>query len=94
MSLTQTDVKKVARLSRIKLSDDDVIHFQNQINGIVSWIDDLQNVDVSAIHEDLESSPSMYERPDHVTAPNRHHDVLLNAPQQQHGMYVVPKVVE
>ena len=95
MSLTPQHVQKAARLSRIALSESDVVHFQTQMNGIFNWIDDLQKVDVSGV--DLACSmtlPQMPERPDVVTAPNRVRDVLANAPSSQHDMYTVPKVVD
>lgn len=95
MTLTPEAIKKVAKLSRLKLNDDDTTYYQQQLNGIFSWIDALQNVDVSNVELHIDQNTSqMQERPDTVTAPNRVDEVLKNAPASCHEMFSVPKVVE
>jgi aspartyl-tRNA(Asn)/glutamyl-tRNA(Gln) amidotransferase subunit C len=95
MSITTDEIKKVAKLSRIKLNDTDITYYQNQLNGIFSWINALQKVDVSAVDLTVDqTTPQMLERADVVTAPNRVSEVLANAPATMHEMFSVPKVVE
>ena len=95
MTLTPEAIKKVAKLSRLTLNDDDTAYYQAQLNGIFSWIDALQNVDVSKVELHLDqTTPQMHERHDSVTAPNRVKEVLSNAPASCHEMFSVPKVVE
>ncbi len=95
MTLTPEAIKKVAKLSRLTLNDDDTAYYQAQLNGIFNWIDALQNVDVSQVELHLDqTTPQMHERYDSVTAPNRVREVLSNAPASCHEMFSVPKVVE
>jgi aspartyl-tRNA(Asn)/glutamyl-tRNA(Gln) amidotransferase subunit C len=95
MSITPEAIKKVAKLSRLTLTDTDVTYYQGQLNGIFNWIDALQNVDVSEISLTVDqTTPQMHERADVVTAPNRVTEVLSNAPAANHNMFAVPKVVE
>jgi aspartyl-tRNA(Asn)/glutamyl-tRNA(Gln) amidotransferase subunit C len=95
MTITTDEIKKIAKLSRIKLNDNDTTYYQNQLNGIFNWIDTLQNVDVSKVELHVNQiTPQMHERADVVTAPNRVSEVLQNAPASKHEMFSVPKVVE
>ena len=95
MTLTPEAIKKVAKLSRLTLNDDDTAYYQAQLNGIFNWIDALQNVDVSNVDLTVDqTTPQMHERPDVVTAPNRVAEVMSNAPASTHDMFSVPKVVE
>lgn len=95
MSLTLEDVKKVSRLCRIKFTDDKLVETQHQLNGILHWIDQLQQVETTGIktfsdHQDLE----MPERQDVICDGNVEQEVLANAPEKAHNMFAVPKVVE
>ncbi len=95
MSLTLEDVKKVSRLSRLKFSDEGLINMQQQLNGILHWIDQLQQVDTStaAIFTDQQER-QMPEREDIICDGNVVEAVLANAPEKAHDMFAVPKVVE
>lgn len=94
MGLTSQDVKKIGRLSRIALSDEDVVQAQKELEGIFGWIDQLQSIDVSSVDLDVSSGSVMNERSDVVVANATVEDILANAPKAQHDMFVVPKVVE
>lgn len=93
MSLTHEETIRVAHLARIRIDLEKVEALTQDLNGIFSWIDQLQEADVSGIflHDDV-VVPQMHERQDVVTAV--HLPVLDNAPQAEHGFFVVPKVVE
>ncbi len=94
-AITPEAIKKIGKLARIRLNDDNVSYYQQQLNGIFNWIDALQNVDVSGIDLNVDQNKQyMHERQDNVTAPNRVADVLSNAPASMHDMFSVPKVVE
>lgn len=94
MTITIQEVERIAKLSRIHIGDSDKQVIQNQLNGILNWIDKLQEVDVSAVHLNEMPKTLMHEREDIITAPNQVQEVLANAPQTAHNMYAVPKVVE
>lgn len=95
MSLKKEDVKKIARLSRIKVEEQEYEYIAGQLNSIMNWIDQLTAVDTSKV--DLhcaENTSLMFERPDAVTAGGIVDDILANAPAAQHNMFAVPKVIE
>ena len=95
MSLSLEDVKKVSRLSRLKFSDEGLVAMQQQLNGILHWIDQLQQVDTSAVEIFSDQQElQMPERADVICDGNVVQAVLANAPEKAHDMFAVPKVVE
>lgn len=95
MSVTKEDVRKVARLSRIAVSEERLEEMTGELNGIMDWIDQLNEVDV----EGVEAMTSVVEtalpmREDVVTDGNIQDKVLANAPRSEDGFFVVPKAVE
>lgn len=95
MSVTQKDVVKVARLARISLPEDQVQHMTDELNGILSWIEQLGEVNVDGV-EPMTSvvETSLPMRDDVITDGNIQDKVLANAPRTEDGFFVVPKVVE
>lgn len=95
MSLTLEDVKKVSRLSRLKFSPEGLVSMQQQLNGILHWIDQLQQVDTATaeIFTNQQVHP-MLERDDVICDGDVVEAVLANAPEKAHNMFAVPKVVE
>ncbi len=95
MSLTVEQVGQVARLARIRLSPDELSALGQELNGILHWIDQLQQVDTKNVENfsDLDEQ-SMLEREDIVCDGNCSEAVLANAPDKAHDMFSVPKVVE
>lgn len=95
MNVTEKDIEKIAKLARIQLTKDEEALYQKEISSILTWIEQLQQVDVSAIHlEDLLPKEQMIEREDVVRVTNTVEDVLANAPKSNFGMFAVPKMVE
>ncbi|MBY0282273.1 MAG: Asp-tRNA(Asn)/Glu-tRNA(Gln) amidotransferase subunit GatC [Alphaproteobacteria bacterium] len=95
MPLKKEDVKKIARLSRIKVEEQEYEHIAGQLNSIMDWIDQLTAVDTSSIDaKSQEGVSAMFERADIVTAGGIVNDILANAPSSQHNMFAVPKVIE
>ena len=95
MSVSIDQVKKIAHLARIGINDEELQIFQQQLNGILNWIDQLQEIDTSSVNiYDIQKLSSLYERKDVVTACNNLDDVLKNAPQKKFNMFQVPKVIE
>ena len=95
MAIDAATVRKVAHLARIKTAEDRLEPLAQQLNGIMAWIDQLNEVDVvgvepmtSNVHQPLRL------RDDVVTDGNKVADILSNAPKSADGFYVVPKVVE
>jgi len=95
MSVTKDDVRKVARLSRIAVEDGRLDTLAGELNGILGWIDQLNEVDVDGV-EPMTSvvEASLPMREDTVTDGDKPEEVLANAPKSEDGFYVVPKAVE
>ena len=95
MSLTPQQVKKIAKLARIRLSEEEVEHYGKEISGILDWIEMLQEVNTDKVPQMASvSSIGLSLRPDEVTDGNIQADILKNAPKSAFGCFEVPKVVE
>lgn len=95
MSLDKETVRKVARLARLKVTEDELDFYTPQVGGIIKWVEQLGEVDTENVEPlasvvDLKLSP----REDKITDGGIQADVLANAPETAEGFYVVPKVVE
>lgn len=95
MAIDAETVRKVAHLARIKTRDDRLEPLAGELNGIMAWIDQLNEVDVVGV-EPMTSNVAqpLRLRDDVVTDGAKVEAVLSNAPQSADGFYVVPKVVE
>ncbi|MGQ3040616.1 MAG: Asp-tRNA(Asn)/Glu-tRNA(Gln) amidotransferase subunit GatC [Brevundimonas sp.] len=95
MAIDAATVRKVAHLARIKTPEDRVEPLAAELNGILAWIEQLNEVDVDGV-EPMTSNVSqpLRLRDDVVTDGARVDAVLSNAPKSADGFYVVPKVVE
>lgn len=95
MSLTADDTRKVAKLSRIRLDDAEVEHFTNELNGILHWVEQLQEVDTDGV-EMMTSVANLTQpmRADVVNDGNQAEAIVANAPASEYGCFAVPKVIE
>ena len=99
MELQPDDLKRLARLARIGVSEDDVQKLQKQFKGIFGLIDELQAVDTRGIEPlahplDVVQPMAQRLREDRVTEFNQRNENLANAPSQENGLFLVPKVIE
>lgn len=95
MSVDQATVKRVARLARIKVKDEDVPRLAGELNEILAFVEQLNEVDVSGV-EPLTSvvAMKMKMRDDVVSDGGIPKDVTKNAPATEDDFFMVPKVVE
>ena len=95
MALTLEDVKRVAHLARIAISDDEAQSTHAQLAGIFKLIAQMEAVDVSAI-EPMSHAQDVVQRlrEDAVTEVDQRSRLLEIAPQVEAGLYLVPKVIE
>ncbi len=95
MPVDQATVRRIARLARIKVKDEDVPKLEGELNTILSWIEQLNEVDVSQV-EPLTSivAVKMKMRKDEVTDGGYPEDIVKNAPARDDSFFMVPKVVE
>lgn len=95
MSLDHATVRRIAALARIRLEAHEVEPLRNDLNGILSWIEQLNEVDVTGVAP-LAGAADMAPatRPD-VVADGGYPDlVMAGAPERSGDFFVVPKVVE
>jgi aspartyl-tRNA(Asn)/glutamyl-tRNA(Gln) amidotransferase subunit C len=95
MAIDAATVRKVAHLARIKTPDDRLEPLAAELNGILSWIEQLAEVDVDGV-EPMTSNvaQALRLREDAVTDGGKVADIMANAPRSADGFFVVPKVVE
>jgi aspartyl-tRNA(Asn)/glutamyl-tRNA(Gln) amidotransferase subunit C len=95
MSVDQTTVRRIARLARIAVTDTEVPHLQGELNAILGFVEQLNEVDVRGVIPMTSVTPmAMKKRQDAVTDGGYPERVLKNAPSSEDGYFVVPKVVE
>jgi aspartyl-tRNA(Asn)/glutamyl-tRNA(Gln) amidotransferase subunit C len=95
MSVDTDTVKKVARLARIALADADAERMKGELNAILGFVEQLNEVDVSGVEPMTSVTPmKMKKRQDEVTDGGKAADIVANAPASQDNFFLVPKVVE
>lgn len=95
MSVDHATVRKIASLARIAVTDDQVEAMVPELNNILGWIEQLGEVDTSAVQPMTAVIPSVLRlRDDVVTDGDVRDAVLKNAPQAEQGFFTVPKVIE
>lgn len=95
MSVDTATVAKIASLARIKVNEAELEGMVPELNGILAWVEQLGEVDVSGV----EPMTAVIEnhlrlRDDAVTDGGVRDAVLANAPARQDGFFGVPKVIE
>ena len=95
MSEGELDVAYVAKLARLRLTDDETRVFQEQLGRVLEYADKLREVDVSEVEAAAHSVP-MFDvvREDKARDWFTAEEALANAPRQANGLFIVPKVVE
>jgi aspartyl-tRNA(Asn)/glutamyl-tRNA(Gln) amidotransferase subunit C len=95
MSVTNEQVRHIARLARIAMSDEELDRLVPELNAIIGWVEQLGEVDTDGI-EPLTAviDQKLRLREDVVDDGDCRDAVLANAPDAQHGFFAVPKVIE
>ncbi len=95
MALDPATIHRIAKLARIRIEDWQAAQLEQELNGILGWIEQLNEVDVEGV-EPLTGGAqmAMKMRDDVVTDGNIRDLVLANAPEREGVFYAVPKVVE
>jgi aspartyl/glutamyl-tRNA(Asn/Gln) amidotransferase, C subunit len=95
MSVDNATVRRIARLARLKIEEERVEPMMQELNGILSWVEQLKEVDVEGV-EPMTSvvAQNLKMRDDVVTEPNNATALMANAPGGEDHFFVVPKVVE
>jgi aspartyl-tRNA(Asn)/glutamyl-tRNA(Gln) amidotransferase subunit C len=95
MSIDRDTVKRVAHLARIAVSDAEAESLKSDLNAILSFVEQLNEVDVTGV-EPMTSvvDMKMKMRSDVVTEGDQADDIVANAPAGEKHFFAVPKVVE
>jgi len=100
MSLDLSDVKRLAILAQLELSEAQAAATLSKLNDIFALVEQMKTIDTSGIeplaHPIAAFQPdlSLRLREDEVTEANRRDDYQRNAPAVQDGLFLVPKVIE
>jgi aspartyl-tRNA(Asn)/glutamyl-tRNA(Gln) amidotransferase subunit C len=95
MSVSSEQVRHIAKLARIGMSDAEIEALVPELNNILGWVEQLGKVNTDGV-EPLTAviDQKLRLREDVVTDGGIRDDVLANAPEAQHGFFAVPKVIE
>ena len=94
MATDRIDVRHVARLARLALTDDEVERYGNQLGDLLQHVDQLKELDTDAVAATAQVIASRNVMRDDVLGPTLDRDVVLaGAPQPQHGFFRVPKII-
>ena len=95
MSLSTTDVSRIAGLARLRMNEAEIIAAQGQLNGIFGLIEAMQAVDTQGVLPMAHpQEASLRLRPDAVTETDRRAAYQAVAPAVEKGLYLVPKVIQ
>ena len=95
MAIDAATVRKVAHLARIKTPEDRLEPLAQELNGILKWIEQLDEVDVQGVEPMTSNvSQALRLRDDVVSEPDRRAAYQQGAPAVEDGLFLVPKVIE
>jgi len=100
MSVDTATVAKIAALARIKVSDSELEAMVPELNGILAWVEQLGEVDVTGVEPMTAVIPNTLRLredvidADPLTGGGKRDAILANAPAAEHGFFGVPKVIE
>ncbi|UVC11373.1 Asp-tRNA(Asn)/Glu-tRNA(Gln) amidotransferase subunit GatC [Rhizobium sp. TH2] len=95
MSVDVATVKRVARLARLAVTEDEAVRMTGELNGILGFVEQLSEVDVAGVEPMTSVTPmAMKMRKDEVTDGNMADRIVANAPLTEQNFFEVPKVVE
>ncbi|MEZ5827627.1 MAG: Asp-tRNA(Asn)/Glu-tRNA(Gln) amidotransferase subunit GatC [Hyphomicrobiales bacterium] len=95
MSVDRATVRRIARLARIAITDDEAARLEKELSGILDWVAQLDELDTSAVPPMTRvEAMTMRKREDVVTDGFCADDIVKNAPKVDDHYFVVPKIVE
>ena len=95
MSLEHATVRRIASLARIRVEEHEVENLCHELNGILGWIEQLNEVNVDGVEPLAGAAQMALKMRDDVVSDGGYPDkVLANAPERAGDFFVVPKVVE
>ena len=95
MSLSLGDVRRIADLARVEITEAEALAVREQLNGILGLVEQLKAADTAGIEPMAHAlGVALRLREDVVTETDQHERFQSIAPQVEAGLYLVPKVIE
>ena len=95
MQVDEATVRRIARLARIKITDEEAQSLQGELSGILNWVEQLDEVNTEGVEPMTRVvAMKLKKRQDGVTDGEIADAVVQNAPMSEDHFFVVPKVVE
>ena len=95
MSVDTATVKRVAKLARIAVTDEEAARMEGELNAILGFVEQLNEVNVDGVEPMTSVMPmDMKMRVDAVDDGDKAADITANAPASEDSFFLVPKVVE
>ena len=95
MSVDAATVKRIGRLARIRIEESEVAAYQDELNAILGFVEQLSEVDVTGVEPMTSVTPMVLRRRDDVVTDGGYADrIVANAPLSEDNFFMVPKVVE
>jgi len=95
MSVDAATVRRIAKLARIAVAEDEVEHLRGELNAMLAFVEQLSEVDIAGVEPMTSVTPMvMKKRADSVTDGGDADAILKNAPDTRDHYFLVPKVVE
>lgn len=95
MAVDAATVRKIGRLARIRIEEDEVLRYQDELNVILGFVEQLNEVDVAGVEPMTSVTPmTLRRRADEVTDGGYAERIVANAPLSEDNFFMVPKVVE
>jgi len=99
MSLSLTDISRIANLARLELTPDDSERMRTQINGFFEIVEQMRAVDTTGIEPLAHPFATVRDmalrlREDRISEPDNRDNNQINAPVVERGLFLVPKVIE
>ncbi|MEQ8447326.1 MAG: Asp-tRNA(Asn)/Glu-tRNA(Gln) amidotransferase subunit GatC [Pelagibacterium sp.] len=95
MSVDADTVRRIGRLARIRITEDEVAAYEGELNAILGFVEQLDEVDVEGVEPMTSVTPmTLRRREDAVTDGGYADRIIANAPISEDNFFMVPKVVE
>jgi len=95
MPVDADTVRRIAHLARIAVPGTEIEHLQGELNAMLAFVEQLQEVNVEGVEPMTSVTPmAMKKRVDAVTDGGIAGDIVKNAPASEDNFFLVPKVVE
>lgn len=95
MSVDADTVRRIGRLARIRITEDEVAAYEGELNAILGFVEQLDEVDIEGVEPMTSVTPMTLRRRDDAVTDGGYADkIVANAPISEDNFFMVPKVVE